>query len=98
MNMKSPITIRTNFLIGDPNITPTLIWTWAAENEIETSRCYSVTNGHEERVVVASPSRRTDTELNVYWKARETDGNGYPRRLLSYRNSYKTVPGGYWTA
>ncbi|KAF3596891.1 hypothetical protein DY000_02020752 [Brassica cretica] len=25
----------------------------------------------------------TDTELNVYWKAKETDGNGYPRRLLS---------------
>ena len=21
--------------------------------------------------------------LNVYWKAKETDGNGYPRRLLS---------------
>ncbi|KAF2602583.1 hypothetical protein F2Q70_00025152 [Brassica cretica] len=33
-----------------------------------------------------------DTELNVYWNAKETDGNGYPRRLLiSYRNSYRAV-------
>ncbi|KAF3531995.1 hypothetical protein DY000_02040773 [Brassica cretica] len=29
----------------------------------------------------------TDTELNVYWKAKETDGNGYSRRLQGgYQN------------